>query len=184
MKPFDSFDNQTARFHVLQVRRSAVSTRPLSEIQQSMSSSDGQQSAEQRVAKFETFINDVLKNSLSDIFKALEGVNEEIMELERLRDNIEKMHRLADGLPDGKPLKTRVNVGCDFYMQANVDVHKYLVCVGLGYYVEFTKDEALAYIRYRTEKFKSHAEDLRDKGARVRAQITLALHCIGQVQGL
>ncbi|VVC32440.1 Prefoldin alpha-like [Cinara cedri] len=121
---------------------------------------------------------------LKEIFKALEGVNEEIMELERLRDNIEKMHRLAEDLPPGKPFKTRVNVGCDFYMQANVDVHKYLMCVGLGYYVEFNKDEALTYIRYRTDKFKQHAEDLRDKGARVRAQITLALHCIEQVQGL
>jgi len=142
------------------------------------------ESAEPRVAKFERFINDVLKESLKHIFAALETVNEEIMDLDRLHDTIGKMTALSDELPAGKPFKTRVNVGCDFYMQANVDVRTYLVCVGLGYYVEYTKDEALAYIRHRTGKLKRHADELRDKGARVRAQITLALHCVEQEQGL
>lgn len=150
----------------------------------SLPSSSKNESPEQKVAKFETFINDVLKNSLKQIFVTLEAVNEEIMDLERLQNTIDKMTQLADELPPGKPLKTRVNVGCDFYMQANVDVQTFLVCVGLGYYVEFTKDEALEYIRKRTKKLKEHAQELRDKGARVRAQITLALHCIEQVQGL
>lgn len=142
------------------------------------------ESAEQKVAKFESFINDVLKESLKQIFTALEVVNEELMELERLSTNIESMSQLADDAPAGKPLKTRVNVGCDFFMQANVDVSKFLVSVGLGCYVEFTKDEALAHIRQRVLRLKSHADELRDKGARVRAQITLALHCIGQMQAL
>lgn len=150
----------------------------------SLPSSSKNESPEQRVAKFETFINDVLKNSLNQIFVALEAVNEEIMDLERLQNTIDKMTLLAGELPPGKPLKTRVNVGCDFYMQANVDVRTFLVCVGLGYYVEFTKNEALEYIQKRTKKLKEHAEELRDKGARVRAQITLALHCMEQVQGL
>lgn len=150
----------------------------------SLPSSSRNESPEQKVAKFETFINDVLKSSLKQIFVALETVNEEIMDLERLQNTIDKMTRLADDLPPGKPLKTRVNVGCDFYMQANVDVRTFLVCVGLGYYVEYTKDEALEYIRTRTKRLEGHAEELRDKGARVRAQITLALHCMEQVQGL
>lgn len=137
-----------------------------------------------KVAKFESFINDVLKDSLKRIFSALEAVNEELMDLERMRDSISTMSRLADDQPAGKPLKTRVNVGCDFFMQANVDVRTYLVCVGLGCYLEFTRDEALAHIRHRTKMLEDNAEDLRDKGARVRAQITLALHCIEQVQGL
>lgn len=142
------------------------------------------ESAEQKVAKFETFINDVLKDSLKRIFQALEVVNEELLDLEQLQENIGTMCRLSDGLPAGKPLKTRVNVGCDFFMQANVDVRTFLVCVGLGHYVEFTKDEALAYARHRAGKLREHAQELRDKGARVRAQITLALQCIQDVQGL
>jgi len=139
---------------------------------------------ESKVAKFEHFINDVLKESLKDIFTALETVNEELLDMERLHDTIGKMSAQADDLPAGKPLKARVNVGCDFYMQANVDVRTYLVCVGLNYYVEYTKDEALAYIQHRIKKLKNHVDELRDKGARVRAQITLALHCLQQEQGL
>lgn len=150
----------------------------------SSSSSSRDDLVGQKVAKFEAFINDVLKESLKQIFTTLEAVNEEIMDLERVDTTIGTMSRLADDVPAGRPFKTRINVGCDFYMRANVDVRKFLVCVGLGCYVEFTKDEALAFIRSRTKKLREHADELRDKGARVRAQITLALHCIQQVQGL
>lgn len=153
----------------------------------SSSSPSPSEPAEEKVAKFETFVNDVLKDSLKQIFKAIEVVNDEITDLQNARDSIESMCSLSDEAAAsgaGKPLKTRVNVGCDYYMQANVDVRKFMVCVGLGYYVEFTRDEALEHIRHRTKKLRDHEQDLRDKGARVRAQITLALHCIQQLQGL
>ncbi|CAI6346061.1 unnamed protein product [Macrosiphum euphorbiae] len=148
------------------------------------SSSSRSQSGEQRVAKFETFINDVLKDSLRQISAALDVINDQISELEDVRNTVDTMSRLAGELPAGKPLKTRVNVGCDFFMQANADVRTFLVCVGLGYYVEYTRDETLAHVRVRTKLLKERADDLRDKGARVRAQITLALHCIQAEQGL
>lgn len=150
----------------------------------SSSSETTSETADQKVAKFETFINDVLKASLKTIFQSLEAVNEEIMDLERLRGTVTTMTKLADELPAGKPLKTRVNVGCDFYMQANVDVRKYLVSVGLGLYVEYDKEETLEYIQHRTKRLREHADELRDKGAQVRAQITLALHCIQDLQNL
>nr|BAH72055.1 ACYPI009844 [Acyrthosiphon pisum] len=150
-----------------------------------MSSSSSQlQSGEQRVAKFETFINDVLKDSLKQISAALDVINDQISELEDVRNTVDTMSQLAGELPAGKPLKTRVNVGCDFFMQANADVRTFLVCVGLGCYVEYTRDETLAHVRVRTKLLKERADDLRDQGARVRAQITLALHCIQAEQGL
>ncbi|KAF0772598.1 protein UXT [Aphis craccivora] len=142
------------------------------------------ESVEQKVAKFEMFINDVLKDSLKQISTALDMINEQIAELEDVRDTVETMSQLACELPAGKSLKTRVNVGCDFFMQANADVRTFLVCVGLGYYVEYTKDETLAHVQVRSKLLKERADELRDKGARVRAQITLALHCIQEVQGL
>lgn len=153
------------------------------------SSSSSSTVAERRVAKFETFINDVLKDSLNQIFAALDAVNGEIMELTQVEQSIVTMNRLADdrstatAASQGR-LKTRVNVGCDYYMQADVDLARYMVCVGLGCYVEFTKDEALAFVRHRADKLRNYANELRDKGARVRAQITLALHCIQEVQNI
>lgn len=142
------------------------------------------QSVEQNVAKFETFINDVLKDSLKQISAALDVINEQISELEAVRNTVETMCMLESELPAGKPLKTRVNVGCDYFMQANADIRTFLVCVGLNYYVEYTKDETLAHVRIRSKLLKERADELRDKGARVRSQITLALHCIQEVQGL
>lgn len=150
----------------------------------SSSSRSNAESGEERVAKFEMFINDVLKDSLKQISAALDVINDQISELEDVRNTVETMSRLADELPTGKPLKTRVNVGCDFFMQANADVQTFLVCVGLGYYLEYTRDETLAHVRIRANVLKKRADELRDKGARVRAQITLALHCIQEVQGL
>ncbi|XP_050420505.1 uncharacterized protein LOC126833295 [Adelges cooleyi] len=142
-----------------------------------------EETLEQRVAKFETFINDVLKESLKRIHVAVDMLNQEIMELEQTGNSIKTLSRLAAERP-GKPLKTRVNVGCDFYMQANVEPHTYLVCVGLGHYLEFTETEATAFVRHRSQLLKARADELRDEGARVRAQITLALHCIQDLQNI
>ena len=47
----------------------------------------------------------------------------------------------------GEPLKTKVDLGCNFYCQARVpDPTKIFVSVGLGFFVELTLDEALEFI--------------------------------------
>ncbi|XP_022163973.1 protein UXT homolog [Myzus persicae] len=143
------------------------------------------QTSEEKVAKFERFINDVLKESLRQISAELDRVNEQISELEDVRNTVETMTMLASELPAGKQLKTRVKVGCDFFMQAKPDLRTFLVCVGLDYYVEYTKDETLAHVQFRSKLLRQRADELRDQGAQVRAQITLALHCIqAELQGL
>lgn len=134
----------------------------------------------QKVAKFETFINDVLKKSLAQNFRLLDTIEEELANLEQAGANILSMAKLAGD----EPLKTRVNVGCDFFMQANADVKMFLVCVGLDCYVEFNRDEALEFVRFRASQLQKRAAEVRDKGAQIRAQITLALHCIQEVERL
>ena len=44
----------------------------------------------------------------------------------------------------GEPLKTKVDLGCNFYCQARVpDPSMVMVAVGLGFFLELTLEEAL-----------------------------------------
>ena len=51
----------------------------------------------------------------------------------------------------GQPLKTKVDLGCNFYCQAQVpEPNLIYIDIGLGVYVQFTLDEAVKFIDRRT----------------------------------
>uniref|UniRef100_A0A3Q4M2T7 Ubiquitously-expressed, prefoldin-like chaperone n=1 Tax=Neolamprologus brichardi TaxID=32507 RepID=A0A3Q4M2T7_NEOBR len=50
-------------------------------------------------------------------------------------------------------LKTDVDLGCNFYVQAEVeDSSRMFVAVGYGFFVEMTHDEALRFIEKKTSQ--------------------------------
>lgn len=132
------------------------------------------------VAKFERLINEIIKKNLLNGFQKLDAMEEELVNIERTEINISTMEDLAED----NPPNTRVNIGCDFFMEARPDASKYLVCIGLDCYLEFTPDEAQTYLRHRASKLKKRAAEVREKNAQLRAQLTMALHCIQQIEGL
>ena len=61
------------------------------------------------------------------------------------------MIQAAELKPD-QPLKTRVDLGCNFYCQAVVKNHgEIFIDIGLGCFVQFTLDEAVRFIDKRTK---------------------------------
>ena len=51
---------------------------------------------------------------------------------------------------DLNEMKTMINIGCDFYMQASVpSTDRVCVDVGLGVHVDFSRAEALTFIEER-----------------------------------
>ncbi|XP_033135159.1 uncharacterized protein LOC103840866 [Brassica rapa] len=73
-----------------------------------------------------------------------------------LRKNLETLEE--NGV---NSLKTMVNPGSEVYMQAHVpDTRHTFVDVGLGFYVEFTRQEALDYIPQREERVKKYVNTL------------------------
>ena len=80
-------------------------------------------------------------------------------------------------------LKTQVNLGSDFYVQAKVpDTSKIFVSVGLGFHAELTLDEAVALCTQREAHYTSVAEELTERAARLKARIKLVYGAIDELQ--
>lgn len=132
------------------------------------------------VIKYETFINDVLKEDLKQVELRLQEVNIEITDLIQQKHSLkvvtdEKTH------PNG--FKTQVNLGCNFFMEASVvDTSKLLMNVGLNHYLEFTVEEAFRYLDVRIKAFEKKAEELKNQSAETKAHIKLMLFHIGEMQ--
>lgn len=135
---------------------------------------------EETIFKYETFINDVLREDLRRVQIRLEKINTETSDLIQEKHTIKvitdkKMH------PDG--FKTQVNIGCNFFMEAAVrDTSTLLMNLGLNTYLEFTLEEANKYLDVRIKAFEEMATALQDKAAKIRAHIKMMLIGIGQLQ--
>lgn len=133
----------------------------------------------EHVIKYETFINDVLKEDLKQMELRLQEVNGEITDL------IQQKHALkviTDKGTHPNGFKTQVNVGCNFFMEASVsNTSKLLMNVGLNHYLEFTVEEANRYLDMRIKAFEKKAEELKNQGAETKAHIKLMLFHIGEI---
>ena len=87
-----------------------------------------------KVARFETFLNETLRTDLKRTLELRDKIYEEQAEYLALRNSINAI-KLAELVP-GEPLKTKVDLGCQFYCQARVeDPTKISVSVGLGFFL-------------------------------------------------
>lgn len=94
-----------------------------------------------------------------------------------------------------KELKTMINLGSEFYVQAKVyvtgiisgvyyllcdspDCTKIFVNIGLGFHLEMTHTEALEFIAKREKDLQKRADELSKKAAFVKARIKIVLQLI------
>ena len=135
----------------------------------------------EKVLKFETFLNEKLKPDLKSVLEERDKIYGEIAEFLALKNSIETIKRA--GLREGEPLKTKVDLGCNFYCQAQVpDPGFVFVEVGLGFFVEFTLGEAIAHIEKRTKGLEKKAEKLTDDSCKIKANIKLTLEGLKELQ--
>jgi len=100
--------------------------------------------------------------------------------LSDLRKNLETLEK--NGV---NSLKTRVNLGSEVYMQAEVpDTRHIFMDVGLGFYVEFTRQEALDYIAQREERTQKQLEEYTGVITQIKGRIKLAHYQIQQILNL
>ncbi|GIX87706.1 protein UXT homolog [Caerostris extrusa] len=137
---------------------------------------------EKKVAEYETFLNDVLREKLKAILLEREGLCQEILELEQLKTVIE---RLQEAELTKETIKTRVDLGCNFYVQANVTDAKYIfVKVGLGLFAQFTLEEATKFISRKVEFLNKKVEKTLKESSEVNAHIQLILQGLRELQNL
>lgn len=89
---------------------------------------------DQKVLQYENFINEVLKTDLQKVLDQRDSVYEKISQYLQLKNTIQSLQESGS-----QRLKTDVDLGCNFYVQAEVeDASRIFVAVGYGFFVEMT----------------------------------------------
>ncbi|KAJ8265078.1 hypothetical protein COCON_G00141770 [Conger conger] len=140
----------------------------------------GMSNVDEKVLQYETFIDEVLKQDLQRVLEQRDGVYEKIAQYLQLKNTIESLQESGC-----KDLKTEVDLGCNFYVQAHVeDSSRIFVAVGYGFYVELTLPEALKFIEKKTSQLTTHTDALTKDAAKIKANIRMVLEGLRELQGL
>ncbi|KAJ3020717.1 hypothetical protein HKX48_000316 [Thoreauomyces humboldtii] len=127
-----------------------------------------------QVKRYESFVNDRLRVDLQSTLDTRDKVYEDISEYLKLRNQLQLLReqKLTE-------LKTLMDVGCEFFMQANIpSLDHVFVKVGLDTHVQLTFEEALAFIDKKEKVLLSSAETHTEKASKIKAQIKMVLSTI------
>nr|CAG4645987.1 EOG090X0MWD [Lynceus sp. MCZ IZ 141354] len=137
---------------------------------------------DQKVEKFETYLNDVLRESLKSHLSEQNKICDEIAEYLKLKNLAEVLQR-----PDvcTTPLKTKVDLGCNFYVQAEApDASKLLVSVGFGFFVELTLEEVVTFVDKKVALLKNASAHVNTEIAEIKARIDVMLQGLRELQNI
>ena len=138
---------------------------------------------DEKVSRYESFLNETLRTDLKNTLLLRDKIYQEQAELLALRNSINAI-KLADLVP-GEPMKTKVDLGCNFYCQARVtDPSKICISVGLGFFLEMTLDEALKYLDKKDADLGKDAKKLTSDCAKLKANIKLVLGGLRELQNI
>ncbi|XP_017323694.1 protein UXT isoform X2 [Ictalurus punctatus] len=140
----------------------------------------GKPNINEKVLQYESFINEVLKRDLQKVLEQRDGVYEKISQYLQLKNTIKRIQETGS-----KELKTDVDLGCSFFVQAHVpDTSKIFVAVGYGFFLELTLSEALTFIEKKTLQLTEYSEVLTKDAAKIKAHIRVVLEGLKELQGL
>ncbi|KAG0332538.1 hypothetical protein BG004_001206 [Podila humilis] len=140
---------------------------------------------QQKLARYEKFVNESLKKDLQDALDARNSIYNQTSEYLKLAKDIEIIK--SNGL---KEMKTQVDIGSNFYVQAKIPDTQYIfVNVGFGFHAQLTLDEALEFISKKEEQLNRHvehgkAEAYTQKASKIRAHIKLVLEAMAEIMKL
>lgn len=134
-----------------------------------------------KVLAYEQFVNDKLKEDLRKLLDQRDAIYGQISEYLQLKTAVEQIK--SAGITED--LKTKVDLGCNFYVQANVpDATRIFVFVGFGFFLELTLDEALKFIDKRVKFLTENTDRLTSDIVKVKANIRLVLEGLREIQKL
>ncbi|KAI7908131.1 Prefoldin subunit-domain-containing protein [Cokeromyces recurvatus] len=129
------------------------------------------------IKKYDEFITNKLKPSLKSELDERDAIFNTISEYEKLKVQIETIEQ-----NDLKDLKTMVDLGSQFYVQAHIPDTKYIyVNVGFGFHVQFTLKEAKEFIEKKEEHLQRLADKHTAEADKIRAHIKMALEAISEI---
>ncbi|XP_045912317.1 protein UXT-like isoform X2 [Micropterus dolomieu] len=117
---------------------------------------------------------------LRKVLDQRDSVYEKISQYLQLKNTIQSLQESGS-----QRLKTDVDLGCNFYVQAEVeDASRIFVAVGYGFFVEMTHDEALRFIEKKTSQLTAFTEQLTKDASKIKANIRMVLEGLRELQGL
>jgi len=132
---------------------------------------------QEKVRKFEEFVDQRLKPDLANAIKQRDKVFEQQKTFLDLKRNIENLE--MNGVTS---MRSMVNLGSEVYMQAEVpDTRHIFVDIGLGFHVEFTWQEALQFISVREARLARQIDEYTHLIASIKAQIKLVCEGIREL---
>ena len=133
-----------------------------------------------KILRFEEFLNEQLRSDLHKVLCQRERINVEIAEYNQLKSTVDLLCSEKRAV---KPLKTMVDLGCNFYAHAKVeDCSKIFVCVGLGFYLEMELDEASVFIEKKVTHLLGKAEHLSEQAAQINGRIKVVMETLRELQ--
>ena len=138
---------------------------------------------EAKVTRYETFLNEILRTDLRKTLLLRDNIYKEQAEYLALRNSINAI-KISDLVP-GEPLKTKVDLGCNFYCQARIqEPGRICVSIGLGFFLEMTLDEALEFLDRKDEELSKEAERLTEDCAKLKANVKIVLGGLREIQNI
>uniref|UniRef100_A0A0B6Z650 Uncharacterized protein n=1 Tax=Arion vulgaris TaxID=1028688 RepID=A0A0B6Z650_9EUPU len=133
-----------------------------------------------KVLAYETFLNERLREDLRKILEDRDKLYEEISQYFQLKSTIQK---IQEDLTSQTELKTKVDLGCNFYVQANIpDPSMICIAIGYGFFLEMTLPEALTFIDKKTQMLQDHVSELTKDVCKVKGHIRLVLEGLRELQ--
>ncbi|XP_064604925.1 protein UXT homolog [Liolophura sinensis] len=137
---------------------------------------------QEKILSFEHFLNETLRQDLRQVLEKRDRLYGEIAEYLQLKTTIE---RIQESNLEKEELKTKVDLGCNFYVQASVpDCSRIFVCVGFGIYLEFTLKEAIKFSEKKVKRFTVLTDKLTEDASKIKAHIKLVLEGLKELQGI
>lgn len=141
-----------------------------------------------KVEIYEQFLNEKLKNDLKSVFKERDQMYAELNEYLQVKNTIENIiKQILPSKNDNEniELKTKVDLGCNFYVNAVVpNANRIFIAIGYGFYLEMTFDEALRFIEKKSKSINETINELNKQASLIKANIKLVLEGIKEIQNL
>ncbi|RUS31686.1 hypothetical protein BC938DRAFT_477316 [Jimgerdemannia flammicorona] len=159
-----------------------------------------------KLAKYDKFVNDKLKVDLQKTLEARDKLYDTISEYLKLKSQIEVIQE-----NNLKEMKTMVDLGSNFYVQAKMyvigldntygyvkiiafqlsfhplgshcrpDTTYIYVNVGFGFHVQMTLEEAKNFVGKKEAQLQKRADKHTEEAAKIRANIKLVLEAMSEI---
>lgn len=135
-----------------------------------------------KIFEYEQFLNERLRTDLRCVLDRKDAINGDIAEFIQLKATIQQL-MAHNSTQSNTPLKTMVDLGCNFYAKARVrDCSQIIMSIGLGFYLEMQLMEAMEYVDKKVASLSSEVDRLTEQASQINARIKMVLGALDELQ--